>query len=158
APPLAGQHPVPPLALHHEVTGGDAAAMPPAYSADLTTAREQFAAGVARARPSDARLIAEGLEAPARSGPVRAAWIDGGEGVWWAFTERGRDSEAKLRLASPIPGVIAMWSFDLARREASPLPRADDGAFRFHPGRRMTAGIVACTIDRCALADVMGMY
>ncbi len=159
APALNGQQPVPPLVLRHDVDDGDPAAFPAFYSADLATAREQFADAVARAKPRDARLVASTIAIPGRPrGVVVAAWLDRGEVLWWHIGQAGLDRQGNLRLMAGAVGVVAMWSVDLATGQATSLPRDDDGVYALHPGRRMTAGIVECTDDRCALADVIGLY
>jgi hypothetical protein len=157
---------VPPLALHHEVAAG-AAGFPDFYSADLATACDQFAAAVAR-RPGRARLVADGLAIPDRPGlPVLAAWSDGAGTARWKLAPRRPDREGQLRLVPTGAGltgddaaadVTTMWAFDLATGAGRALRRGDDGIYRLRPGRRTSAGIVACTQDRCVLSEVIGLF
>jgi hypothetical protein len=157
-PRVLGAQPVPPLVLHHELDGGDPDAMPRFYSADLATAREQFAAGVRRARPRRAVLVADGVRVPGAPAPIWAAWADDGAARGWSAWADGIDRQGRLRIIPPPGPVTAMWSVDLERGVAAPLPRDDDGRYRLQPGRPRTAALIACTIDRCALAQVLSLY
>src|SRR6185295_10586904 len=103
---------VPPVALHHEAAG-DGRGFPAFYSADLDTAREQFAAAVEQ-HPGRAQLIVDGITAPGRPGqPVVAAWTSpDGRPRWWTLEDRDSDREGRVRL---IPsgedlGAATVWS------------------------------------------------
>ena len=157
-PRLHGAQPVPPLVLRHEVDG-DAHGFPRFYSADLATARRQFADAVDRVRPRAARLIAPDLTVPDHPDtPVLAAWLDRGRVRWWRATQDDLDDRGRLRLAPDPAQIDAMWRIDLERGVADRLPRGDDGTYRLAPSHSMTAAIVECRADRCALAAVISLY
>ncbi|HEY0194563.1 MAG TPA: hypothetical protein VGC42_25800 [Kofleriaceae bacterium] len=167
APERRNVQSVPALAVHHEVA--DPAGFPAFYSADLATARDQFAAAVRARHQAGARLVADRFAIPDRPGvPVFAAWLDAeGRPAWWQLVQRRVDREGQIRLVPVGPGLAgdddapeltAMWAFDLATGAGQPLARGDDGVFRLRPARRLNAGLVACTRDRCVLCEVVGLF
>jgi len=147
---------VPPLALHHEVSGD-------ARGFLTSTRRTSPPRANSSARPWSGDPATRGSSSTAhRAGPPRSAGARGVDhrrrpaSVVVDRRQRQR-SRGRVILAPAGDGLgpHTLWAFDLATGASEPLLRVDDGLHRFRPSRRMAAGIVVCDPARCALSLVI---
>jgi hypothetical protein len=150
-PALGTQEPAAELGLRADAPVGTAT--PPWYSADLATARAQF--GRVLAGTDGARLVVTAVAVPDRSDPIVAATIDRGRLVHARLAQPRIDRDGRLRLRVSGIDPTVVWALALDRVEDRvALPREDD-TYVLIPGRRTVYAIVACTPDRCLLADLV---
>ncbi|HTR54287.1 MAG TPA: DUF6056 family protein [Kofleriaceae bacterium] len=159
-----GVEPVPAIELRADADGpGDAIAkLPTWFSADLGTARDQLAEGFPTARAHglrDVRLVARGMQLPARTGtPVLAAWLDGDRIERLAIDAYDAVPATRYEFGGArlcVPGTPdEVWAIALGVGTTERLARVD-GEYVLPLVHGASFAIIACDSVRCALGRIV---